>query len=134
MKNKTIAFMIIILFCWIFIVIGIFFIHYKDKTLIFDESNSNYSGQFKTNDSNILKFANASEIGILYSNYSLLGNTKDYGTLNIAGSNGETNMIIYSNGSYWIREGTEKENGEQLAKVVISYSSYIKGFCEGIKQ
>jgi len=38
-------------------------------------------------------------------------------------------MILYSNGTIWVKQGQEKEVGEQLAKVSLVYSSYRNGYC-----
>lgn len=43
---------------------------------------------------------------------------------------GNATMIIYANGSFWIKNGTEQYDGEQLAKVALSFSSYKKGWCD----
>jgi hypothetical protein len=41
-------------------------------------------------------------------------------------------FVIYQNGSFYVRNGTEQQTAEQLAKIVISFNSYLKGYCEGL--
>lgn len=92
-----------------------------------------YSTNENEIDNRTLNYSN-----IFYSNKSydsnlLIKNIEDNQKFIVSFNNTET-MILYTNGTIWIKNNTEQQNGEQLAKLSIAYSSYINGYCDSYKK
>lgn len=129
-KNKIAIFLVCVLFCFIWFVIG-YSIGLNIPLNNSQSPDTNHTGNIElTNTTTNMPLWKGYDTNNL-SMYNSISNVRETEMPYLQVNTPEPALIIYRNGTIWVREGQEKQVGEQLAKIGVAYSSYRDGFCEG---